>query len=189
MSCTESPPTKDSAQHRASFAFAQLEGGRCRGTLEQLTPALPARAACSAAAPEAQAAARKGTSGDLVPDSEEHATPPGQDDRGSQPQGSAPALICPAQPTFKVAHGGQVDGSQLQGPPVDQEGEGAIAEVCRAALTGAAEEAMGGSPLSTPNGTQLGASCPGGLKNAIQDSLPSDLVTLWECRGCMAKDP
>ncbi|BDA46457.1 hypothetical protein COCOBI_08-5500 [Coccomyxa sp. Obi] len=165
LSCPEPSPTKDSAQHRASFAFAQPEGGRLRGALEQLTPALPARAACSAA-PEAQPAARRGGSGDVVPDSEEHTTPPDQHDRGSQPRGSAPALECSAQPSFKMTDFGTVDGSHPQGPPREHEVEGAAAGGCRAALTGAADHAMGGSPLSTPRGTQLGASggpgiCPG----------------------------
>ncbi|CAL8462588.1 g2121 [Coccomyxa elongata] len=162
VSCPVPSPTKDSAQHRASFAFVQPEGARVRGTIEQLTPALPARAACSAA-PEAEPIARRGASGDIVPDSEEHTTPPHQDDRGSQLRGSAHALECSAQPSFKVA---EADGGHPGIPHTEQQGEGADAGYCRAALTGAADQAMGDSSLSTPHGTQLGASggpgsCPG----------------------------
>ncbi len=148
------------------------------GTLEQLTPALPVRAACSAA-PDAQPIARRGASGDIVPDSEEHTTPPDQDDRGSQPRGSAHALECSAQPSFKVAAVGKADGGEPGGSHTEQQGEGADAGYCRAALTGAADQAIADSPLSTPHGTQLGAGggpgcgIPGTVKDAVHYSILS----------------
>ncbi|KAK9906380.1 hypothetical protein WJX75_000881 [Coccomyxa subellipsoidea] len=121
----ERSPGSTSARQLASFAFP--DGGGLRSALEQLTPAMPARAG-GGHAHLTQPPERGGRSRDIVPDSEEEATPPDQDSRHSQPKATAGQH--PDQPLSQAA---DLDSNARQ----------------------PAAEAI---PLCTPRGTQRGAS-------------------------------
>lgn len=157
----ERSPGSTSARQLASFAFP--DGGGLRSALEQLTPAMPARAG-GGHAHLTQPPERGGRSRDIVPDSEEEATPPDQDSRHSQPKATAGQ-----HPDQALSQAADLDsnapGNHYQrqsGNPGAEESQAQREEDCANTRGSLAEEAgqpaAEAIPLCTPRGTQLGAS-------------------------------
>ncbi len=103
-------PASTSAHQRASFAFP--DGGGLSRALEQLTPAMPARASGGGHAPGTRPLERGGRSREVVPDSEEEATPPNYEPRLPQ-HGAEPCIEHRREPPLSQAAG--KDGSGVPG--------------------------------------------------------------------------
>ncbi|EIE23906.1 hypothetical protein COCSUDRAFT_41258 [Coccomyxa subellipsoidea C-169] len=132
-------PASTSAHQRTSFAFP--DGGGLSRALEQLTPAMPARASGGGHAPGMQPPERVGRSRDVVPDSEEEATPPDHEPRLPQ-HGAESCLEHRREPPLSQAAG--EDGSKVQQEQHNGSGEGQ--DACG---TGAPQPALECTPRET----------------------------------------